>query len=136
MTNPQHNKQRTRLFFEAMQRGDADALADTYCRDGVVVTMGNTLISGTRTKEEVREFASGVLAAFPEGLEFEIKTMTAEEDRVAVEAVSSGRHVSGVDYRNAYHFLLIWREDGLQELKEYMDTELVTKVLCGGQSPE
>lgn len=135
MSEVEANKQRTLTFFDALQRGDADAIANTYSDDGTVTTMGNTLISGTRTKEQTRDFASGVLSAFPEGLTFEVLTMTAEEDRVAVEATSTGRHVSGQDYHNHYVFLFTWREGQLLQLKEYLDTELVTDVLCGGARP-
>lgn len=56
--------------------------------------------------------------------------------RVAVEATGRGRHVSGKDYLNHYHFLFTWRDGKLLELKEYMDTEAVTEVLCGGVRPE
>ena len=134
--NPlEENKKRTLAFFDAIQRADAAAIADTYADDGRVVTMGNTLISGTRSKPEIRQFAGGVLEAFPGGLTYTIHNMTAEEDRVAVEASSEGTHVSGAPYRNHYHFLLTWRDGELVELKEYMDTELATDVLCGGARP-
>ncbi len=135
MDTIEKNKQRTRAFITAMERGDAAAIADTYAEDGHVVTMGNTLISGSRNKEEIRQFAGGVLDAFPGGLTFTIHTMTAEDDRVAVEASSEGMHVSGQPYKNHYHFLLTWRDGELVELKEYMDTEIVTDILCGGARP-
>lgn len=135
MSQVEHNKTLTHAFIDAMERGDAQAIASFYADDGRVVTMGNTLISGSKGKAEIHEFAGGVLAAFPAGLTFTICTMTAEEDRVAVEAVSEGIHVSGELYQNHYHFLLTWRSGQLVELKEYMDTELVTAVLCGGARP-
>ena len=136
MSMVDENKRLTQVFFEAMQRGDADAIADTYADEGRVVTMGNTLISGSRGKEEIRGFAGGVLEAFPDGLVFEILNMTAENDRVAVEATSTGTHASGKDYSNHYHFLLTWRDGQLLELKEFMDTEHATDVLCGGARPQ
>lgn len=135
MTKIERNKQLTLEFFKAMQAGDAEAIANTYADDGRVVTMGNTLISGSRGKEEIRQFAGGVLEAFPAGLNFTILSMTAEEDRVAVEATSEGVHVSGQPYDNHYHFLLRWKDGKLLEMKEYMDTEMATAVLCGGVSP-
>lgn len=135
MTQLEENKQLTTRFFDALQRGDADEIANTYCEDGRVITMGNTMISGSRGKEETRTFAAGVLDAFPEGLKFSILTMTAEDDRVAVEATSEGLHASGQVYRNHYHFLFTWRDGLLLELKEFLDTEVVTEVLCGGARP-
>lgn len=135
MDTLEHNKARTLAFIDAIARGDAEAIAGAYADDGHVVTMGNTLISGRRGKDEIRQFAGGVLEAFPEGLTYTIHNVTAEDDRVAVEATSEGMHVSGLPYRNHYHFLFTWREDGLVELKEFMDTEAVTEVLCGGARP-
>jgi ketosteroid isomerase-like protein len=135
MANIEENKRLTLDFFAAMQRADADAIADAYADGGRVITMGNTLISGARDKSQIRQFAGGVLEAFPDGLEFTVHTLTAEGDRVAVEATSEGRHASGRDYCNHYHFLFTWRDGKLQELKEYMDTELVTDVICGGVRP-
>ena len=135
MSDIETNKRLTLAFFDAMQRGDANAIADTYADEGRVVTMGNTLISGSRGKEEIRGFAGGVLEAFPEGLQFTVHNLTAEGDRVAVEASSEGMHASGKAYSNHYHFLLTWRDGQLLELKEYMDTEHATDVLCGGQRP-
>lgn len=135
MSTIEANKQLTRNFFAAMNSGDSAALINAYADDGRVMTMGSTLISGSRGKEEIRQFAEGVLGAFPEGITFTVLNMTAEEDRVAVEAVSEGLHVSGRDYRNHYHFLFTWRDGKLLELKEFMDTELITEILCGGNRP-
>ena len=61
--------------------------------------------------------------------------MVAEGEKVAVEATCEGEHVSGQTYSNEYHFLFQFRDGKLVKLKEYMDTELVTDVLCGGQRP-
>lgn len=133
MSDIEANKQRTREFIRAIGRGDAQTIADTYAEDGHVQTMGHTAISGRYNKAQIREFAGSVLESFPEGIEYTILNMTAEDDRVAVEAVGEGPHVSGVPYRNEYHFLFTWRDGELVELKEYMDTEKVTEVICGGQ---
>ena len=72
---------------------------------------------------------------FPEGITFTVIAMTAEGERVAVEAESYGKHVSGRTYINKYHFLFVFRDGKLVHLKEYMDTEPVTDILCGGQRP-
>ena len=131
----EENKLAVTAFLEAMNRGDTEALLDAYAEDGYVWTMGNTLISGKYDKVQIKAFADGVFEAFPEGLSFRVISMTAEEDRVAVEAVSDGKHASGVKYSNNYHFLFTLRDGKVASLKEYMDTELATDVLCGGQRP-
>ena len=129
------NRELVRRFFAALNAGDTTALVDAYADDGEVWTSGRTLISGTFPKERVRESAGGIFEAFPHGIEFTIHAMTAEGERVAVEAESRGVHRSGRLYNNLYHFLFRFRDGKLVNLREYMDTELVTDVLCGGQRP-
>jgi len=133
MSPEQRNKQLAQAFFDILNRGDVPALLDAYAEDGRCVTMGNTLISGTYSKAQIADAAGGIYQVFPQGIRFTIKAMTAEGERVAVEAESEGRHVSGQLYTNQYHFLLRFREGKLVEFKEYMDTERVTDILCGGQ---
>jgi len=130
------NKQCVLDFFELMNRGDAEALADSYADGGEVQTKGHTLISGTYGKEQIRAFAGQIYDAFPNGIAFEIVSMTAEEDRVSVEAASKGNHVSGQLYTNEYHFLFEFADGKIRRLKEYMDTERATDILCGGQRPQ
>ena len=122
-------------LFEAMSEGDTDAIVDAYHPEGRVETMGNTLISGSRGLDEIKSFAPAVLESFPNKLKFTIKNITAEDNRVAVEAESTGEHVSGQHYNNQYHFLFELKDEKIYRLKEYMDTELVTDILCGGQRP-
>ena len=135
MSNATHNKAIVEKFFTALNNGDVASVVTTYADDGCVQTMGNTLISGVFGKEHIAHSAGSVFEVFPQGLRFDIQAMTAEGDRVAVEATSEGEHISGQTYTNEYHFLFEFRDGKLLRLKEYMDTEMVTDVLCGGQRP-
>ena len=98
-------------FFKAMSEGDTDAIVDAYHPEGRVETMGNTLISGSRGLDEIKSFAPAVLESFPNKLKFTIKNITAEDNRVAVEAESTGEHVSGQHYNNQYHFLFELKDE-------------------------
>jgi ketosteroid isomerase-like protein len=122
-------------FFEAISSGDVDRILEFYTEDGVCQTMGHTLISGKFSKAQIGAAAARVFDVFPKGVTFELLTLTAEDDRVAVEAVSHGDHISGKHYSNHYHFLVRLRDSKVTLLQEFMDTELVTDVLCGGQRP-
>jgi ketosteroid isomerase-like protein len=135
MTSTEQYKIIVRDFFAALNAGDVDAIVNAYADDGCVQTMGSTLISGTFSKPEIAASAGAIFEVFPEGLKFEIRDMVAEGEKVAVEAVSEGEHVSGQTYSNEYHFLFEFRDGKLLKLKEYMDTEMITDVLCGGQRP-
>ena len=66
------------------------------------------------------------------GLEFTIRALTAEGERVAIEAESDGIHSSGARYHNQYHFLMTARDGKITGFKEYMDTEHAREVLVGG----
>lgn len=135
MTLEQRNKQLVRDFFAIMNRGDVPAIVAAYAEDGYLITMGRTLISGTFTRAQIEAAAGQIYEVFPQGLSFTIDAMTAEGERVAVEAHSEGRHVSGALYSNEYHFLFVFRDGKLALLKEYMDSERVTDILCAGRRP-
>lgn len=135
MSDIEQNKTIVRDFIEVIGQGDVEAIRNAYTEDGYCQTMGNTLISGKFSRDQVAMAAGRIFEAFPAGVQFEIVNMTAEEDRVAVEAISHGDHVSGAHYSNHYHFFFRLRDGRIAELREFMDTELVTDILCGGQRP-
>lgn len=135
MSEIERNKELARKFFHALSTSNVPDIVGAYADDGYVETMGQTLISGRFYKQQIEQAAGQVLGAFPNGIRFEIREITAEGDRVAVEAESFAEHVSGKYYNNKYHFLMRFRDGKLVQFKEYMDTEMVTDVLCGGQRP-
>jgi hypothetical protein len=128
----EENKRIARDFIDALSRADTDWVLEHYADDMVMWTAGSLPISGTHTKKEIRGLMDGILGAFPGGLRFEIKTLTAEEDRVAIEAESRGMHASGRPYHNEYHFLMRIRDGRIVEFKEYLDTLHANEVLLGG----
>ncbi len=127
------NKKTVQDFIDCMSRGDTEYMLNAYTDDGELYTMGNMLISGRYDKAQIKEFAEGIYDAFPKGISFTVHGMVAEGDKVAVEATSNGEHVSGVTYSNDYHFLFTVRDGKIAQMKEYMDTELATDILMGGQ---
>jgi ketosteroid isomerase-like protein len=129
------NKALVENFFASLNSGNVDAVVDAYAEDGYVQTMGHTLISGKSFKQQIRAAVNGIYEVFPKGLKFKVLGMIGEDEKVAVEAVSEGEHVSGQIYSNEYHFLFEFSGGQLIKLKEYMDTEKVTDVLCAGQRP-
>ena len=135
MNSIEANKNTVTRFFDALNAGDTRAIVDAYADDGCVETKGTTLISGVFNKEQIAASAGAIFEVFPKGLSFEITGMVAEGEKVAVEATSRGEHISGQIYSNEYHFLFEFRDGKLLRLKEYMDTEQVTDVLCAGQRP-
>ena len=95
-----NNKQIVERFFEAMNAGDIEAIVDAYAQDGQLHTMGQTLISGSFTREQIAESAGRIYEVFPQGIRFDIIDMVGDGDKVAVEATSEGEHVAGQTYSN------------------------------------
>ncbi len=126
------NKELARRFVDAISKGDIETIQRSFADDGTVWTLGTMPISGTFTKDQVSMASRRVLELFPKGLKMTIKGITAEDDRVAIEAVSHGIHSSGREYSNTYHFLMRARDGKIVEWREYMDTMHANDVLCGG----
>ena len=111
--NTESNKAIVTAFFQALNSGDVDAIVNTYAEDGCVQTMGETLISGTFSRDQIAASAGGIFDVFPDGLTFTILGMVAEGDKIAVEETSEGEHISGQTYSKEYHFLFEFREGKL-----------------------
>lgn len=135
MSTEETNKAIVSRFFQDLSAGNVAAVVAAYAEDGCVETMGNTLISGESGYDQIPSAIGGIFDVFPDGIEFTVNGMVAEGDKVAVEAVSRGEHISGQTYENDYHFLFSFRDGKVVRLREYMDTERVTDVICAGQRP-
>jgi ketosteroid isomerase-like protein len=123
------NKRIARDFMDALSSGNPQRILACYTDDATVWTAGALPFSGLHTNEDVVGLCEGLLGAFPEGLQFSVRDMTAEGERVAIEAEGLGTHASGKVYHQHYHFLLVIRDGKVAEMKEYFDTELARAVL-------
>jgi hypothetical protein len=131
-TEIETNKQIARDFMDAMSSGEAKRILGCYTDDVRVWTAGSLPFSGPHDRAESEALCDGLLGAFPKGLQFSIQAMTAEGERVAIEAEGIGTHASGKVYHQQYHFLLIIRDGKIAQMKEYFDTELTRDILLGG----
>jgi hypothetical protein len=125
----ERNRAVARELFAAISSADTAKLDELYAPDFELWTAGSLPFSGTRTRAQALEGMRMIGGMFPAGITFTITAMTAEGDRVAVEAESEGVHASGVPYHNFYHFLLVIRDGKIVRFKEYMDTLLAQDVL-------
>ena len=132
MSQIEKNKELVQEFFNLLSSG-SDKYLDFYNDESVIWTAGENAIGGSRQKSEVVDFAKSVLDSFPEGINFNVVNLVAENDYVAAEVEGSAMHVSGKPYNNKYHFLIKIKDNKILELKEYMDTQLAAKVLLGEQ---
>ena len=77
------------------------------------------------TKQQYRDLCAYSQTIFKTGPAMIIKAVTAEEDRVALEAESDADLTNGKHYHNYYHFLFVIRDAKVREAKEYLDTKHV-----------
>jgi len=135
MADQERNKALARAFFEHLSSGNVDALMALFDDSYTCWTAGSLPFSGTHPREVVAAMVEGVRGVFPAGLDFQVHTMTAEDDRVSVEAESHGKHVSGQTYNQRYHYLFVMRDGKIVQAKEYFDTMHANDVLCSAPAP-
>jgi ketosteroid isomerase-like protein len=85
--------------------------------------------AGWADKPTVERRLAANLKLLPHGIEISVGDMTAEGERVAVEAESKAKLVNGTLYHNRYHFLFVVRDGRIHAVKEYLDTLHVMNTL-------
>lgn len=126
------NKQVVLSFFENFSAGKVDAALALMADSATWWVAGKPekfVLAGTKTKAQFVELLQGIGAAMPKGLRVTPTGLTAEGDRVAVEAESYGETTTGKIYNNRYHFLVEIRDDKIQAVREYLDTLHAKEVL-------
>lgn len=118
-------------FFETLSTGKVDELLAQMDDNATWWIAGNFELSGTKTKAQFAELIKGMGSAMPKGFRVTPKGITAEGDRVAVEAESYGELANGKVYNNQYHFLVEVRNGRVQAVREYLDTVHAKEVLVG-----
>jgi ketosteroid isomerase-like protein len=116
-------------FIDAMGRNDPERARACMAEDGRAVAMGTTRFAGTRPRETMLAGIESFKQIMPEGLRFTIETVTAEGDRVVVEAVGNAVTSDGKPYRNAYCKVFTFADGKIVELREYFCTKLADEVL-------
>jgi ketosteroid isomerase-like protein len=124
------NKALVRRFWDAFSAGQyADALS-MLSEDATWWVAGTTALSGTYSKPAFAKLLGEVTGGAPKGVRVTPKVLTAEGDRVAVEAESYAEINNGRTYRNQYHFLMVIKDGQFIAVREYLDTEHVTATFA------
>jgi ketosteroid isomerase-like protein len=126
------NKNVVLSFLETMSASKFDAALALMADSATVWIAGKpdeTALARTMTKAQFAERLQWLVSAMPQGLRITPKGLTAEGDRVAVEAESHGEMASGKLYNNLYHFLFEVRGGKIQAMREYRDTLHAKEVL-------
>jgi uncharacterized protein len=126
----EENKRVILGFFENMNAGKGDAVMGALADSATWWVQGNFPLSGTKNKAEFGALVGDLGAKIDGALRVTPKGLTAEGDRVAVEAESYAKMKNGKTYQNTYHFLFTVRDGKIQSVKEYLDTIHANAVLC------
>jgi ketosteroid isomerase-like protein len=126
----EENKKVVASLFEAINTGNGAALMNLLADSATWWVQGNFPLSGTKTKAQFGELLGSLGTKVDGGLRLTPLGITAEGDRVAVEAESYGKMKNGKVYQNTYHFLFTVRDGKIQQAKEYLDTIHANDVLC------
>lgn len=110
-------------FFEAVTNGN---LPDSLLTPDVEFW---TTMSGTTDKASYQGMVKLLAAMCARPLAFTIHSITAEADRVAVEAESEGELINGEIYRNTYVFVLRIRDDRIASIAEHFNPLVVQEKL-------
>lgn len=122
------NKALVTKFWDAFSASNFDAALGMLSDDATWWVAGTTALSGKYTKPEFEALLGNVAGNAPEGIKVTPKQLTAEDNRVSVEAESYAEISNGKIYRNIYHFMMECRDGKISAVREYLDTEHVTEV--------
>ena len=116
-------------YFECMRtfdrKGSDALLADNFTQ---FVPSPDPTFSTPKGKAETLAQMDGVAQMF-ERFDMTLKSITAQDNRVAVEAESLGvLKPNGKTYNNRYHFLFEIENGQIAKLKEYCDTKHASEV--------
>jgi len=117
----EENKRIAEGYFNAQRSGNLNQGLALLADDAIWSVPGNWEMSGTFTRPQIAKMFEG-LNMFEGGLNFDHLSVTAEEDRVAVQTVVSGRLKDGRDYRNNIFFLFRIRDGKIREVTEVVDS--------------
>ena len=129
--NTVQNKQLLQQIFAELAQGNARPFVAAMAEDFRWTVAG----TGTwaRTFDGKQAVINELFGALRERIEGNVKTIPqrfiADGDVVVVEARGNNVTKSGVPYNNTYCFVFRLADGQLQEVTEYMDTELCTAVL-------
>ena len=122
------NKKLIQDMFAELSKGNAQAFLNNMADDVQFTIMGTTKYSGTcNGKQELLSKVLGPLSAQIEGgLTITPDNFIAEGDFVAMQARGKSTTKTGKSYNNTYCQVFRIVNGKVQQVTEYLDTELVT----------
>ena len=125
----EQNKRVARTFIEAMGRGDAAAAAPCITEDAFTLAKGYGKFAGVRKHDTILATIDAFSKLMPDGMEPDIISITAEDERVVVEFEGNGVLFNGEPYGNQYCMVFKMRDGRICQVNEYFCTLLAEQRL-------
>ena len=125
----EQNKKVVLNFIEAMGKGDAAAAAPCIAEDTFTLAKGFGKFAGVRTHDTILATIAAFRQLMPSGMEPDIHSVTAEDDRVVVEFEGNGTLINGESYCNQYCMVFTLRDSKIRQVNEYFCTILADEKL-------
>jgi ketosteroid isomerase-like protein len=124
------NKQVVLDFYEAGARGDMDACLALLDDEIVWTNIGSTRFSGTFAGKQalLEQLLGPLFAQLKNGIASTVENVVAEGDLVVAQTSGVAETLDGRPYNNSYCQVMRVSGGKIVEVKEYMDTELVSSV--------
>ena len=124
------NKEIIRTMFAELSKGNADAFLSTLADDVNFTIIGSTKFSGVfKGKAElVAKVLAPLGAQLENGLTMHVDNLIAEGDNVVRQGRGESMTKSGKAYNNTYAQVFRLENGKVQQVTEYLDTELVNAV--------
>jgi uncharacterized protein len=122
------NKAIALAYFQERAAGKPEAF-DRLADSAQWMIMAKPPLGGTKTRAELMEIVRQNSARMEVPIRLTVTGVTAEGERVAVEAEGYAKLKNGKTYENVYHFLMIVRDGKIQVAKEYCDTHYAHEIL-------
>jgi uncharacterized protein len=129
------NKRVVQDMFAELAAGNSKPFVDSFADDIQWTLIGSTEWSGTfRGKQSVlTELLGPLRAQLAERLTVTTHRFIADGDYVVVEARGRAMTKAGQPYNNSYCWIYRLADGKVQEVTEYMDTQLVAEALGSPQ---
>lgn len=106
-------------FIDAMSAADVENADACVGPDAFTVTKGFGKFSGVRKREAMVGMIRAFEVLFPDGLNPEVKSITAQDDRVVVEFEGNAITGEGKSYHNQYCMVFFLKDGLINQLNEY-----------------
>ena len=122
------NKALIQNMFAELSKGNGQAFLDNMADDVRVTLIGTTVFSGTFNgkKEFIEKLLTPIGKLIEGSLTITPDNFIAEGDFVAMQARGKSTTKTGKSYNNTYCQVFRLANGKVQEMTEYLDTELVT----------